>query len=225
MPVAPVLPFVAAGASVVGGIAAADSARKAGNKAADAQIEAAQLGIEEQRRQFDAARELLAPYNSAGQKSLERQQTLLGMNGQEATFNMIKQLLAGVNFNELVQQQEDAMLQNASATGGLRGGNIQASLAQFRPNLLQQILQQQYNNLGGLTSLGQNSAAMTGNAGQQMANSVGNLFNQQGNAQASAYINAGRQQGNMFNSIVTGVGAAANPNAFLSNMFPSSKGI
>lgn len=225
MPVAPALPFIAAGASVVGGIASADSARKAGNKAADAQIEAAQLGVEEQRRQFEAARELLAPYNSAGQKSLERQQTLLGMNGQEATFNMIKQLLAGANFNELVQQQEDAMLQNASATGGLRGGNIQASLAQFRPNLLQQILQQQYNNLGGLTSLGQNSAAMTGNAGQQMANSVGNLFNQQGNAQASAYINAGRQQGNMFNSIVTGVGAAANPNAFLSNMFPSSKGI
>ena len=112
-------------------------------------------------------------------------------------------------FNQLAQQQENALLQNASATGGLRGGNIQAALAQFRPNLLNQMIQQQYNNLGGITTLGQNAAAMTGNAGQQMANNVSNLFNQQGAAQAGAYLNAANQQGNMFGSIAGGLGAAS----------------
>jgi hypothetical protein len=71
------------------------------------------------------------------------------------------------------------------------------------------MIQQQYGNLGGITSLGQNAAAMTGNAGQQMANNVGNLYNMQGQAQAGAYLNAGKQQGNMFNSINSGIGGAA----------------
>lgn len=206
MPVAAALPAIAIGSSVIGGIASADSARKAGNKAADAQMTSAQLGIDEQKRQFDAIQELLRPYNQAGTQSLGMQQSLLGLNGNTAQTDLINQLMNSGQFNELAQQQENALLQNASATGGLRGGNIQAALAQFRPNLLNQMIQQQYGNLGGLTALGQNAAAMTGNAGQQMANNVGNLYNQQGAAQAGAYLNAGRQQGNMFNSVLGGIG-------------------
>jgi len=209
MPVAAALPALAVGASVVGGITSANSARKAGNKAADAQMESAQLGIEEQRRQFDAIQELLKPYSQAGTQSLGMQQGLLGLNGNTAQNDLITQIMNSGQFNQLAQQQENALLQNASATGGLRGGNIQAALAQFRPNLLNQMIQQQYSNLGGLTSLGQNAAAMTGNAGQNMANNVSNLFNQQGAAQAGAYLNAANQQGNMFNSVVGGIGGAA----------------
>ena len=57
----------------------------------------------------------------------------------------------------MVQQGQDAILQNASAIGGLRGGNTQAALAQFRPALLSQLIAEQYNRLGGLSSLGQNA--------------------------------------------------------------------
>lgn len=197
-------------ASAIGGIASANAAKKAGNQAADAQRESAQQSIEEQRRQFDAMQQLLSPYNEAGLGALGAQQNLLGLNGYASQNQAIDQLKNGGQFYELARQQEDALLQNAAATGGLRGGNLQAALAQFRPNLLQQMIQSQYANLGGLTNIGQNSAAMVGNAGQNMANSVSNLYNQQGAAQAGAYLNAGKQQGNMYNSLVGGVSGFSN---------------
>jgi hypothetical protein len=136
---------------------------------------------------------------------------------------MINQLMNSGQFYELAQQQENAILQNASATGGLRGGNVQAALAQFRPNLLQQMIQNQYANLGGLSTLGQNAATMTGNMGQQTATNISNLYGQQGAARAGAFLNAGQQTGNMVNSIVGGVGGAANiMGGFIGN--PASTG-
>ena len=90
------------------------------------------------------------------------------------------------------QQGNNAILANASATGGLRGGNTQAALAQFSPQLLSQLIQQQFGNLGGLTSVGQNAAAGVGNAGMQTGNSITNLLQQQGAAQAGAALAGGR---------------------------------
>ena len=99
------------------------------------------------------------------------------------------------------QQGENRILQNASATGGLRGGNTQAALAQFSPQLLSQLIDQQYSRLGGLTSVGQNAAAGTGNAGMFAGKNVSDLLQQGGAAQAGGYLNAGRAQQNLFGSL------------------------
>ena len=91
------------------------------------------------------------------------------------------------------------MLARASATGGLRGGNIQAALAQFRPQMLQSAIEQTYGRLGklagaglGLTqnliSGGQAAAGGVGSAGGAMASNVGNLLAQQGAAQAGGIL-------------------------------------
>jgi hypothetical protein len=111
----------------------------------------------------------------------------------------------GPLFQQLAQQGENAMLQNASATGGLRGGNIQGALAQYRPNMLNQLIEQQYAKLAGLTTLGastsqnllglgQASAAGTAAAGQQSATNLGNLMVGQGQAQAGGIIGAANAQ-------------------------------
>ena len=107
-------------------------------------------------------------------------------------------------FQSLVARGEDAILQNASATGGLRGGNTQAALAQFRPQMLNQFIEQQYGRLSGIASLGQNAAAGAGNIGLQTAANTGNILMNSGAARAGNSI----AQGNAFNNAIGGLGGA-----------------
>lgn len=91
-------------------------------------------------------------------------------------------------FQAIVRQSEDAMLQNASATGGLRGGNTQDALSKNRPILLQGLIDKQLANLAGLSSQGQNAAAGVGNAGIQTGQLVGNAIGQGGAATAGGIL-------------------------------------
>lgn len=198
-----------AGASTVSGAKGASAAKAAANTQTAAQGQA----IEEQRRQFDVIRELLKPYVEAGKPdltqpyigagpgALEAMQGLVGLRGAAEQKAAIEQIKQSADYKELARQGEEAILQNASATGGLRGGNIQGALAQFRPALLNQLIESRYGKLAGLTSLGassaqnllgigQASAAGTAGAGQQSASNIGNLLAAQGQAQAAGQIGA-----------------------------------
>jgi hypothetical protein len=102
------------------------------------------------------------------------------------------------------------LLQRASATGGLRGGNIQAALAQFRPQMLQQAIEDQYGRLGGLTALGQTttqniaqlgqaSAAGQSAAGLQTGADIAGLLGIQGAARAGSRLGQGAAASNVLN--------------------------
>lgn len=201
----------AAGAVAVGtigaGIAGSNAQKKAAGKAADAQVQAAQIAADEQRRQFDAIRELMNPYVNAGLGGLSGQQDLLGLNGVNAQQDAIANINNSPEMQAYLQQGENAILQNASATGGLRGGNTQAALGQFRPQLLNQMINQRYSNLGGLTSIGQNAAAGVGNAGMQSANNIGGLMQSMGNAQAGQAMMNGQANAGMWNNVASAIGA------------------
>ena len=184
-----------AGSTLIG---SAIQSRAAG-KAAGQQADAAQAGIEEQRRQFDRLQELLSPYVQAGQPALQAQQALLGLGGPEAQQQAIAQLEGSPMFQALARQGEEAMLQQASATGGLRGGNLQAALAQFRPQMLAQAIEDQYSRLGGMTTLGQQSAAGVGSAGMQSAGQIAGLLGQQGAARAGGTLGRAAPFAQMFN--------------------------
>jgi hypothetical protein len=215
------------GATLISGMAQADAAESA----AAAQSGSAQAGIEEQRRQFDKVQELLKPYSMAGEKALgglapfaaagapalEEQQALLGLRGPEAERAAIERIRGGETFKALAGQGEEALLQRASATGGLRGGNIQGALAQFRPALLSSLIDQQYGRLGGMTALGvettgnlarlgQASAAGTGAAAQTTGANIATLLGQQGAAQAGAEIAQGKAFGAIPAAISGGLG-------------------
>jgi hypothetical protein len=189
---------------VVGGITGAKQAGKAAEQAGQLQSAAAQAGIDEQRRQFDKLVELMAPFVAAGvggegvTGALPAQQELLGLRGVEAQRRAISGIESSPLLQALTRQGEEALLQRASATGGLRGGNIQAALAQFRPQMLQQAIDTQFANLGGLSSLGQASAAGQASAGMQAAGSIGNLLAQQGAARAGGVLARGAVPGQAF---------------------------
>jgi hypothetical protein len=180
-----------AGATLVTGYMGAEAA----GDAASAQAGSAEAGIAEQRRQFDKIQELLKPYVAVGEPALAQQQAFLGMQGPEAERAAIERIRGGETFQALARQGEEAILQRASATGGLRGGNVQAALAQFRPQLLSGLIEQQYSRLGGLTSLGQQSAAGVGTAGQAMGTNIANLLGQQGAAQAAGALGQAQAYG------------------------------
>jgi hypothetical protein len=176
---------------IVGGISGASQQAEAAQAAAGTQAESANIAIQEQRRQFDILTELLRPYVEAGTPALQQQQAFLGLRGAPEQQAAISALEQSPLFQSAVQQGEEALLQRASATGGLRGGNIQAALAQFRPAMLQEQIAQQYQNLAGLTSLGQRSAAGQGAAGMETAGTIGNLITQRGQALAGGKIAQG----------------------------------
>lgn len=201
------MPWVAAVAAVVGAVISSDSSRHASNTAADAQRGAAQGGIDEQAYEFDAIKEMLKPYMAAGPGALTGQQDLLGLNGSSAQSSAIDGIQNSPQFAAMAKQGENSILQNASATGGLRGGNTEAALAQFRPQLLNQLIDQQYQRLGGLTTLGQNSSAMVGTAGQNTANSISQLLAQQGAATAGSALAGGRSNAQLINGISSAIGA------------------
>lgn len=141
--------------------------------------------------------------------SLAAQQDLLGLNGGQAQSSAISGIENSPYFSGLVKQGENAILQNASATGGLRGGNTQAALAQFRPNMLAAAIDQQYQRLAGITSLGQNAAAGVGNAGMNMANNNSQLLQQQGAAQAGGIVGQARANVQGINGLTSAFGVAA----------------
>lgn len=208
----------------IGGLFQARSAKKASASAGNAQVAAAQLGIDEQRRQFDAIRKLLTPYVNAGKTGLVGQLALLGMSGRDKQQAAINGIQGGAQYQSMVQNGENAILANASATGGLRGGNTQAAIAQFRPQVLSQLIQSQIGNLGGLASLGQNAAAGVGNAGQASANNITDLLGQVGSAQAGVALARGQANSNLWGGLAQGAGQYFGQGGSLGGLFGGGVG-
>lgn len=194
------------GARLLGSAMSSRAQRSAGNAAAAATREGNDAAIAEQQRQFDAVRKLLEPYVSAGTSALGAQQSLIGLGGTQAQADAIQALQMSPQFTSALKLGEDRILANASATGGLRGGNTQAALGQFAPALLSSMINDQYTRLGGLTSLGQNAAAGVGNAGMATGGNVAQLLQNTGLANAGAALASGRADATMGNGITSAIG-------------------
>jgi hypothetical protein len=72
--------------------------------------------------------------------------------------------------------------------------------------MLSQAIQQQYGNLAGMTSLGQQSAAGVGAAGMQTGQGISGLMQQAGAAQAGNYLAQGQANQQMINSVPQAMG-------------------
>lgn len=194
------------GAALVGGIYSSRKQGQAAGRAADAQSQAALAGIDEQARQFDQTKELLAPWVNAGQDASGQLWELAGLNGTRRQRLAIEGLQAGPEYTAALKAGENAILQNASATGGLRGGNTQGALAQFRPQLLADVINQRYARLGQISSNGLNAAGGLATVGQNSANATSNLLQQQGAAQAGGYLAQGNTYAGYANAITGAIG-------------------
>jgi hypothetical protein len=212
------------GSAVVGGVLSSNAQKSAAKSASRAQQQAADQSIAEQRRQFDAVQQLMAPYVQSGTTALSRYNALTGLSGEEAQQSMIQQISSGAEYGALVRAGEEGILQSASATGGLRGGNTQSALAKFRPEILSSLIRDEYSRLGNMASMGQNAAAGLGNAGMQTGQNISNQYGQIGQAQAGAALARGQATANMWGNIAGSVGLAAGLGGFGNRPTPTPAG-
>lgn len=136
-----------------------------------------------------------------------------GMTGAEAQEAAIQRISDSPLLAELTRQGEEALLQQAAATGGLRGGNIQGALAQFRPRMLQEEIDKQYSRLGGLAGTGQQSilrtpsAAVGGAPGYPTAGAaIPGMLSRIGDIGAAQAIARGQSQSDFFGGLGTALG-------------------
>jgi hypothetical protein len=217
----PVTAAIVGGTQVIGGVIQSNAAKSA----AGTQAQAAQQGIAAEERMLASAQEILAPYveqglvsmdslapyTEVGPDALAKQRAIAGLDGYDAQQQAISNIEQSPLYQAQLRQGEEAMLQNASATGGLRGGNVQAALAQFRPQMLSQEIENQYSRLGGLTALGQTTSQNIAQLGQASAAGqasgalktgadIANLLGQAGAAKAGGTLGAAQAWGNVLNT-------------------------
>lgn len=185
------LELLTALAPVVGGIFSSGSKSQAAGNAAQSQIRGMGEAITEQQKAYEDIQKLLQPYLSAGSQALSGQLDLAGLSTPEQQAQRISALENSPFFQSMVKQGENAILANASAIGGLRGGDLRQSLSQFRPQLLNQLIEQQYSKFGQIGASGQNALNALTNARFNTGQNVSNLYTGQGTAMGQGQIAAG----------------------------------
>lgn len=129
------------------------------------------------------------PFITGGQQAFGQEGDILGLHGGGAQQSIIDQLKASPLFQSMFRTGQDTVLNNASATGGLRGGNTASSLANFGSDTLAQVIQQQLQNLSGVSQQGLSAAGQLGSFGAQNANSIADLLVGSGKANAGSILN------------------------------------
>lgn len=177
--------------SLVGSLIGSGSKKKASRKAEAALIASYEKGIGEQQRQFDTTRADFAPYRDTGAEALGGLGDLVGVNGDDAQLASIAGVRSDPFYQSLYRNGEEALLQSAAATGGLRGGNMQRGLADFGADTLMKAIERQLASLGGLAGMGLGSTEAVANFGAGKANAITELLGQQGQARASGLLTRG----------------------------------
>ena len=193
----------------MGGGKGGDDAAK---DAARAEIQGLQMQIDEARAAAAAAEADYAPYKASGLSALEQYRTLIGLGGADAQNQAIQALTQSPLYQQQLQQAEGSLLQNASATGGLRTGNTQANIASLAPQLLNQQYLQQVGLMGGMQEQGANVIGNLANIRTGQAAATGQAYANQGTALGQSILaqQAARQQSasGLGSALGTGAGYA-----------------
>lgn len=186
------------GASLVGGAMQAD----AQGDAADAQREATDRSIAEQRRQFDLTRGDFAPYRETGVNALRQLQTDINapVTAQDAMSD------PGYQFG--MQQGQQALDRKFAAAGGRLSGASLKSAARFGTdyattgyNAAYQRRQDRLNRLASLAGIGQTATGSSALAGANASNNISSALQSQGDATAAAGLARGNTWANTGNQI------------------------
>ena len=190
-------------------ITGVDAAQDAAKDAARLQANAANQGIAEQRRQFDITQQNLQPFQEAGVSALQQQQALLGLSGADAQQQAYSQFTESPGQRFLRERQEKALLRNASAIGGLGGGNVRTALQEQAAGIAQQDFQNQFGRLGQLAGQGQSAVTNIGQFGAQTAGNIANLGQTAAEARSSGLLGAAQAETQLTNQLFQLGGQAA----------------
>lgn len=181
----PVTAGVVGGTQLLGGIIGA----KGASKAARAEDQAAQRGIDLQRETRDMSLANLAPFLNAGRGGIQGLTDAANQQTDPAEF--YDNYFQGQEYSQLSDQARRNMLAGAEATGGLRSTSTANLLGGIAPQLAQSAFARQqalqdanYNRQMGLVNVGLNAAGGSNAVAGGAANNMTNLIQQQGQARA-----------------------------------------
>lgn len=186
---------------ILGSVIGGSSNAKAVKKASKAQQAGIQQAIDEQRREFDLTRQDYQPWTSAGTTALGQLGDLVGLNGTVKAQAAMDALRNSPQYQSLYRNGLEANLQNASATGGIRGGNEVRSLADFGADTFSQVLNDQLSRLGGIAGSGAQMVSGLGDQRAAMANNVSSGLMGIGNSKANSIIGQQQAWNNMSSQI------------------------
>lgn len=147
----------------------------------------------------------LDPFAKAGRSALEQQQALLGLGGQEAQDAAFNAFAESPGQRFIRERTQKSLLRNASAIGGIGGGNVRSALVEQGAGFAAQNFNNQFNQLSDLRTSGQNAAT---NIGQGALTSGSNLGSTSFNAAQSigaGAINTAARQGQFGQNFATNV--------------------
>lgn len=213
------------GGSLLGGLMGASSSEKA----AKAQIQAAQIAAQQQQKMFDKQVELQEPFRQGGLTSQNRLITLLGLTpaagsgltvdpssadyGKYARDFGMADFQADPGYDFRMSEGTKALERSAAARGGLMSGSMMKGIQRFGQDLASNEYQNAFNRyqvnrsnqlnpLQSLMGSGQTSANTVTSAAGQLGQGLAQSAVAQGAARASGYMN----QANALNNALQGAG-------------------
>lgn len=196
-------------AAVVGGVGAAAMANQAeisGRGALESQKSIEQQGLESQERMFQQSLGLMEPYREAGYEALGG---LQGLTTPEGRAQSLGAYYRSPEYSAMADQASASALRGASAQGGLRGGSTYSALENVAPQLGQNYLSQQYNQLTGLANMGMGAASQGASGYQKLGQSQLGSYSQMGANTAAQQIAAANAQSQAIGQGIQGLGTAA----------------
>jgi hypothetical protein len=206
--------FLQGAGSAIGGLGQA----YAGQRAAGAQVDAANLAIEAQRRARDEDIARLQPRLTAGNNALAQMQS--GAFAQPAAFRFgAGDYQADPGYAFRLTEGQRALDRQAAARGGLISGGALRAATRYGQDMGSQEFGNAYNRaltgynadvarsntgynrLAGLADVGQTAGTQIGAAGQNYATNFGNLTGQAGQATGAGYLGAGSSVNNLFGAL------------------------
>jgi len=139
---------------------------------------------------FATTQKNLAPFIGAGGAAIPNLQNLLG-NGPQGAAGEEQALAATPGYQFQLGQGLQGILSNATATGGVGGGNTLKALMGYGQGLADQTYQQSVGNQMGLAQLGENAAAGQGGISANVGGQIGQNIIGAGNVQSAGLVGAG----------------------------------
>jgi hypothetical protein len=173
---------------IVGGAIGAVTNIIAGNKAADAQKDAARVN----RKQFAETKELLSPYTNVGPEALDMYKTGVGLNGAARQTEYFNNFQNDPGF-KAAEAHATRGIENSNALRGRGyGGNVIAGLGDYLQKNMLGAYQQRQSQLGGLVDTGRQAAQSLGGLGAQSAATQGQHLANAGYYQGAGIAGAGQ---------------------------------
>lgn len=196
------------GGAVVGGIATT----AAGNKAAKAQTNAAQLANDTQLQMYDQSRADLAPYREAGYKALGDLSAGTAPGGDFNRDFTLADFQADPGYQFRMDQGQKALEGSAAARGGLLNGGTLKAIQRYGQDFASNEYSNAYsrfnndrttrfNRLSSIAGTGQTATNTGATLGANTATGISNNVTGAGNAIAANAVNTGNAVNNTIGSL------------------------